>query len=253
MSNVSYKKKYDPILLKEGLLIIANYNQEVEIVDYLDRAQRYFPISQSIVIDDGSMDRSPEIAKEIGYQVLRHNKNMGIGAAIRNGINHARKSGYNWVLISSSNGKIRPEDFESVYSPVARGDADYTTGTRFKEGGQSPNLTLFRRISIPIFSFVTSFLLGRRFSDITCGFRAYTLEIIDQSGGDLEQEWINRYELEYYLHYYVSRNKKARMKEVPVTIEYSHLTLGRTSKIKPVIGWWSMIRPYVFLFFRIKK
>ncbi len=236
-----------------GLLIVANYNQEKEIASYLERAQNYFPKAQTVVIDDGSKDQSPDMAERAGYQVIKHEKNMGIGAAIRTGIEEAKKRNLKWVLISSSNGKIRPEDFYTVYSPVASGEAEYTTGSRFIAGGKSPNLTTFRRITIPLFSLMTSILIGKRYSDITCGFRAYTIDVVERSGANLNQSWLNRYELEYYIHYYVSKLKGARIKEVPVTIEYSHLEKGRKSKIVPFVGWWSMIRPFVYLVLRLRR
>lgn len=246
-------KQYNSSETQAGLLIIANYNQELEIASYLKRAQNYFPQNQTLVVDDGSTDRSPQMALEAGYELFKHSQNMGIGAAIRTGIFEAKKRGYQWVLISSSNGKIRPEDFQTVYQSVAQGVADYATGSRFIKGGKSPNLTTFRRITIPIFSFLTSLLLGRRYSDITCGFRAYSIDILERSGANLDQDWLNRYELEYYIHYYVSKLKGARIVEVPVTIEYSHLEKGRKSKIKPIVGWWSMVRPFVFLVLGMRK
>jgi dolichol-phosphate mannosyltransferase len=246
-------KRYSSDLTREGLLIIANYNQEREIGAYLPRAETYFPKEQTVVVDDGSRDTSPEMAEKAGFSLIRHSVNQGIGAAIRTGIHEARRRGLKWVLISSSNGKIRPEDFETVYRPVAEGRADYTTGSRFIKGGKSPNLTPFRRLSIPVFSFLTSLLLGRRYSDITCGFRAYRLDLLDRSGANLDQEWLSRYELEYYIHYYVSKLAGARIEEVPVTIEYSHLEKGRKSKIRPFTGWWSMIRPFVYLALGLRK
>ena len=240
-------KTFDAAAVRDGLLIVANYNQEQEIGAYLARVDRYFPKRQIVVIDDGSTDASPEIAEAAGFELIRHPRNLGIGAAIRTGINEARRRGLRWVLISSSNGKIRPEDFRQVYAPVAAGEADYTTGSRFVAGGGSPGLPLFRRLSIPVVSLALSLGIGRRFTDITCGFRAYTLDILDRSGANLDQDWLNRYELEYYIHYQVSQLRDARIQEVPVTIDYAHLDKGRTSKIKPFVGWWSMIRPVLLL------
>lgn len=241
-----------PYKLEQGLLIVANYNQMGEIASYLERCQKHFPKKQVLVVDDGSSDGSCEYAESQGYNVKRHEKNQGIGAAIRTGIDYAKANGYTWVMISSSNGKIRPEDFETVYTPLIKGEADYVTGSRFAPGGSSPGLTPFRRFAIPIFSLFTFPLIGRKFSDITCGFRAYGLELFDNPKCNIHQEWLSRYELEYYVHYWACK-LGLRIKEVPVTIAYSHLAKGRKSKIKPFIGWWSMIRPLVFLRFGIKS
>ena len=232
--------------LKNGLLIVANYNQVKEIGSFLERCEKFFPKQQTIVVDDGSSDGSGDYAEERGFTIIRHGKNLGIGAALRTGIMYAKEKGYTWVLISSSNGKIRPEDFETVYSPLLRGEADYVTGSRFAPGGSSPGLAPFRRFAIPIFSLCTFPILGRRFSDITCGFRAYTLDLFTDTPCNIHQEWLNRYELEYYVHYWACK-LGLRIKEVPVTIPYNHLAKGRKSKIRPFVGWWSMIRPFVYL------
>ena len=101
--------------LDQGFLVVTNYNQMGEIPEFLRRCRQFFPVTQTIVVDDGSKDGSPEYAESQGYNVLRHPKNMGTGAAIRSGILYAKEQGCQWVVLSSSNGKIRPEDFETVY------------------------------------------------------------------------------------------------------------------------------------------
>lgn len=232
--------------IENGYLVVTNYNQMGEIKDFLSRCRTYFPIERTVIVDDGSTDGSPEYAESVGYTVARHPQNMGTGAAIRTGIKYARERGCTWVILSSSNGKIRPEDFKTVYTPILNGEADYVTGSRFLPGGESPGLTPFRRFAIPVFSLLTFPVLGRRFSDITCGFRAYTLQFLADPKCKIDQEWLNRYEFEYYVHYWACK-LGLRIKEVPVTIPYTHLAKGRKSKIRPFVGWWSMIRPFVYL------
>ncbi len=230
-----------------GLIVIVNYNQEPEIGAFLDQLQAANPGLDVIVVDDGSRDRSPVLAEERSYQVLRHASNQGVGAAIRTGLRHARKTGrYTYVVIMSSNGKMRPDELPRVIAPILDGTADYVQGNRFLAGGASLHLTGFRQRAIPAFSLVASALLGKRFGDITCGFRAYRLAWLDDPRVDLDQPWLNRYELEYYLHYWAVKTG-ARMVEVPVTIDYSHLGRTRKSKIVPIVDWWLMIRPFVFL------
>ena len=241
------------VSIRDGMLIVTNYNQVKEIERFLDRCEQHFPKEQTIVIDDGSTDGSEQIAIRRGYKVLRHPKNMGTGAAIRTGLDHAIGNARQWVILSSSNGKIRPEDFKTVYTPIVEGSADYVTGSRFIRDGSSPDLPLFRRTMIPLFSFFAFLMLGRWYSDITCGFRAYRLAIFEDPKMQIHQDWLNRYELEYYVHYRATRAGRWRIVEVPVTIDYSHLEKSRRSHIQPIKGWWSMIRPLVFLFFGIKK
>lgn len=237
----------------DGLLIIVNFNQAQEIENFLKQVTLHFSKENSIVVDDGSRDGSPEIAEKMGFKVIRHPRNIGVGAAIRTGLQYGLQAGYRWVLISAANGKMRPDEFVRAYAPIDRREADYAQGSRFITADSSPGLPLFRRLMIPAFSVFASLLIGRKFSDITCGLRCYTLDVMKDPTINLDQPWLNQYELEYYLHYKVARSKKYRIIEVPVTMQYAQLARGRQSKIQPIIGWWSMIRPFLLLALRIRK
>lgn len=241
---------------KSVILIIVNYNHKQEIRDLLNRTRNVISKVDikidPIVIDDCSTDGSPKIAESMGYKVLYHSVNRGVGAVIRTGIEYGIKNGYQSVLILSANGKMQPEEIPSVLEPILNGTAHYVQGSRFLLDGKSLGLSLFRTIMIPIFSIVTSLILKRRFSDITCGYRAYKLDWISSPEINLDQSWLDRYELEFYIHYWACK-KKLRIKEVPVTIMYSHLEKNRKSYIRPFIGWWSMIRPFIYLSLKIKK
>lgn len=236
----------------KNLVIIVNYNQKVEIENYLLQVLKDFNKENIIVVDDGSTDGSNRVAVDLGFRVIQHEKNLGIGAAIRSGLKLAMKENFEGVLISSSNGKMVPSQFSKILQILDQGEYSYIQGSRFMEGGESLNLPLFRRISIPFLSLFWSLLLGAKMTDITCGLRAYKVNLLKDPRIKLDQEWLNRYELEYYLHIKFLRELKVRMLEVPVAIRYSHLEPGRKSKIKPISGWWSMARPFVFLFLRIK-
>lgn len=245
--------KVESTTIKNGLLILANFNQEVEIGNVLNRVENCFKKDDVIVVDDGSTDNSGNFAAQKGFKVIWHLTNLGLGAAIRTGINYAlSQKKYDYVVISSSNGKIQPEEIRTIIEPILKGECDYSQGTRFLVPGYAPALPLFRRISIPIFTLFASLVLKKRFTDITCGFRAYKLDFLRDPKINLNQDWLNRYELEYYIHYWACR-LGVRIKEVPVNIVYSHLKEGRKTKIIPFIGWWSMMRPFFFLPLGVKK
>lgn len=233
-------------------LIIVNYNQEKEIGAFLSSVIEFWNQNDIVLVDDGSTDGSLDIAKSLNFICLTHSTNQGVGAAIRTGILHAKKNRYDHVLIMSSNGKMVPSEIPTVTASVLAGRADYVTGSRFLKGGRSPGLTTFRRMMIPVFSSLCAALLDRKFSDITCGFRCYKIDFLFNSNCDISQEWLSRYELEYYIHYMACR-QKLRIEEVPVTIKYDHLAKNRQSKIRPFIDWWSMTRPLLYLRLGIRK
>jgi len=236
----------------KGLLIIPNFNQGSELSILLPKLTGFYPPEHTLFVDDGSSDNSVHIARQNKLPVIEHGTNRGTGAAIRTGIRYAREQGYDFVCIFSANGKMLPEDIATVLSPLLAGKADYVTGSRFYPGGASPGLPPFRRLVIPLYSWFSTLFLRRHFTDITCGFRAYRLSLLESTGMDLDQAWLDGYELEYYLHYYCVR-KKGRIVEVPVTISYSHLPGHRQTKIVPWVHWWRILRPFILLSLGIKR
>lgn len=237
---------------KDILLSVANYNQIHEIHNFLSELLKYWDKENLVVVDDGSTDGSDNIPATFGITTLRHSQNSGVGVAIRTAIQYARDEKYLAVVLMSSNGKMKPAEIGRVVQPIIDGSADYTTGSRFIEGGNSPGLTTFRKMTIPIFSLLSSIALFRKFSDITCGFRCYKIDFLFNGSCDISQSWLNRYEMEYYIHYWAC-HQGLRIQEVPVTIQYDHLGKKRVSKIRPIIDWWSMIMPLFYLRLGLRK
>lgn len=238
--------------MKDILLTIVNFNQAQEIQNFLPEVLKHWNKEHLIVVDDGSNDGSQNFAATLSIQTICHSQNQGVGAAIRTGILYARANNYKAILIMSSNGKMKPTEIERLVRPILTGVADYTTGSRFIKGGASPGLTHFRRAMIPVFSMLASLSLFRRFTDITCGFRCYKIDYLFNKRCDIHQDWLNRYELEYYIHFWACR-LGLKIQEVPVTIRYDHLKKNRFSKIRPVIDWWSMMKPLLYLRLGLKK
>ncbi len=213
-----------------------------------------FPINKNydlLFVDDGSTDGSYEFLQSENENIIRHETNIGIGKGIREAIEYGRKHDYKHIVIMAANGKMLPSEIERLVEPLATDKADYVQGSRNLEGGHSPNLPLFRKIMIKAFTAIVSLATGYKGTDVTCGFRAYRLDLFDDKRFRLNQEWLEKYEMEYYIHYHVLKGRY-RAVEVPVSMVYPES--GRNySKIKPLVGWWSMVRPWVFLFLHIKK
>ena len=189
------------------LLGITNYNQISEVESYIKKLLPLWDVKHCVVIDDCSTDGSDKIFEQFGFKVIRNPENTGNGAGVRKSALYAKQNGYSALVLNSSNGKMLPEEISVVIEPILKGEADYVTGNRYLKGGSSPGLSLFRQISIPLFSLFYSLLLGKRFSDITCGFRAYKLDFLFGGKMNIEQDWLNRYEMEYYIHYYACKMK----------------------------------------------
>ena len=113
-------------------------------------------------------------------------------------------------------------------------------------------MPLYRRISTQIVHpLLFSLAVRRRLTDTTNGFRALRLSVLDDPRLELRQPWLDQYELEPYLLFKMIRLGYA-VREVPVTKIYPPAELGYT-KMKPITGWWSILRPIVLLGLGLKR
>ena len=207
-------------------------------------------VGRTFVVDDGSDDGGPAEAAAAGGDVISLGRNRGIGAAIRVGLRAARDAGYEVVVIMAASGKDRPEEIPVLLAAIEAG-ADYVQGSRFKSGGESVNLPLFRAVLIHGFTFMFRVLSGFAGTDVTNGFRAYRLALLDDRRILIDQKWLDRYELEYYLHWKVI-TLGYRVVEVPVSKTYPSQKKNY-SKIRPVVDWWHMVRPVVLLALHLRR
>lgn len=232
------------------LVTVLTFNEGEKLKALVER----FPKGENhklLFVDDGSIDGTGAFLQASNHEVIRHETNQGVGAGIRNAVKYGRQHGFDIIVIMAGNGKMLPEEIPRLVNPIRDGKADYVQGSRYLEGGRSPNLPLFRKLAIRLFTAIVNLAVRFKGTDITCGFRAYRLDLFDHPEIDINQDWLGRYEMEYYIHYKVLK-LGFRVMEAPITMAYP--PSGKNySKIKPFVGWWSMIRPWVFLILRLKK
>lgn len=238
------------MIRSKTLVALFSFNEGEKLKNLVSR----FPEEREydlLFVDDGSQDGSYEFLKRNGFAVIRHETNQGIGCGIREAIGYGRKNGYAVIVIMAANGKMQPEEINRLLAPIEREEIDYVQGSRYLPGGRSPNLPLFRRVMIKVLTKIINLMTGFPGTDITCGFRAYRLNLFDDPRFQLDQPWLNAYEMEYYIHYHILKGGY-KVKEVPVSMVYPES--GKNySKIKPFIGWWSMLRPWIYLTLKIRK
>ncbi|MBD3401670.1 glycosyltransferase, partial [candidate division GN15 bacterium] len=129
-----------------------------------------------LFVDDGSTDDSPAYLARLDHSLIRHEENQGVGASIRDAIDFARKNDYRHIVIMAGNGKMQAAEIPRLLAPLVDDTADYVQGSRYLEGGQSPNLPFGRRVAIRLFTRIVNLFSRFKGTDITCGFRAYRLD-----------------------------------------------------------------------------
>jgi dolichol-phosphate mannosyltransferase len=209
-----------------------------------------FPETSVVVVDDGSTDESIDIARRLPVTVLQHEQRKGVGAAIRTGLQYLKSQGFDVAVVMAGNNKDHPKDIPALIAAIDSG-ADYVQGSRFLDHRLSKGTPLRRRMLTRLVAILWSLRFCRRLTEVTNGFRAYRLSLLDDPDIDISQSWLDRYELEFYLHYKVL-SSGYKYSEVAVSKDYPND--GKpTSKIRLFRDLWSLIRPIVLLTFRLAR
>jgi hypothetical protein len=164
-----------------------------------------------IVVNDGSRDESAALARESGVEeVISHPRRLGLGAAVRTGLQAARIAGADAVVYLDGDGEYDPRDIPQVLEPIRRGTADYVLGVRFPAASHSMHPT--RRIGNRVFTLLQCVLTGRRLRDGQTGFRAFGPRALATA------EIIHDYNYAQVLTLDLLR-KQLRLAEVPITYQ----------------------------------
>lgn len=152
---------------------IPAYNQEKSIERVVRATLKY--VEHVIVIDDGSFDRTAELAEQAGALVIRHTMNMGYGAAIKSGFRMALKERADIIVTLDADLQHNPEDIPSLLAPILDGNAEIVIGSRIIDNDDG--MPAYRKAGM---RFITKLMQynGVPVKDAQSGFRAYSLKAL---------------------------------------------------------------------------
>jgi glycosyltransferase involved in cell wall biosynthesis len=165
-----------------------------------------------IVCDDGSSDMTATIASSLGARVVKHEKNLGYGSAIKTIFNEARKIDCDVLVTFDADGQHQISEIDSILAPIYEGKADIVIGSRFL--GEAKDLPKYRKIGIKTITGLTNVMTGSKITDSQSGFRAYSSKVLreilpTESGMGISTEILIK-----------ASKKEMRIVEVPITITY---------------------------------
>lgn len=232
-------------------VIVPVWNEGERFEHQLSEMSPYTSICDIIVSDKPSTDGSTALDKLRAAKVharIGLTQIGGLSASLRAAFAYALDEGFEGIILIDGNGKDEPEGLVRFVRELDDG-VDYAQGSRWIHGGRAINtpthrVLLIRLVHAPIFSL----LCGRRFTDTTIGFRAFSARLLLDPRIRPFRRAFEHYELYFYLAWAACRYG-FRVSDVPVTRAYP-ASGPIPTKISSFRGHWRMLKPLLMILLR---
>lgn len=204
-------------MAKEKIFIVMPAFNEEKMVGKVVKKVISKGYKNVIVVDDGSSDKTSEVATKSGARVISHPLNRGLGGALGTGIKGALEFGADIILTFDSDGQHSADDIPRMIKPILLGKCDAVIGTRLKNPKGMP---IIRRIGNWGFNFITFLLFGVWTTDSQSGLRAFSKKAASRI--DIKT---NRMEVSSEIIKEIGQ-KRIKFKEVPIKVIYTDYSMA---------------------------
>lgn len=163
------------------VIFIPAYNEEKTIVDVINSIPRLkeFNSQQVIVIDDGSSDKTFQLAAKTDAVIYTNQVNRGLGFTFQLGVQKALEHGADIMVTLDADGQFPANRIGDIVFPILNNKAEMVTATRFLHKADYPeNIGWVKYFGNQQVAWLMTKIVGQRFSDVSCGFRAYSKEAL---------------------------------------------------------------------------
>ena len=209
------------------VVMIPAYNEEEGIEATIKKIPRKIEGAdcvEVIVVDDGSTDRTVEIAKESGAdEIILHPINKGLGTSFRDGLKASLEKGADILVTIDADGQFNPDDIPKLIEPILNSEADFVTTSRFLDKKLEPDMPKIKKFGNKLFTKIINILTNGEFTDTQCGFRAYSKKAalkLNLSGNFTYTQEVFIDLVEKGLH----------VKEIPLKVKYGDIRDSRVVK-----------------------
>jgi glycosyltransferase involved in cell wall biosynthesis len=192
------------------IAIVPAYNEEGCVAQVIDELRAFDDGLEIVVVDDGSFDRTAQVARAKGAHVLRLPFNLGIGGSVQTGFRYAWEQGFELAVRVDGDGQHDPSQLGAIVEPVLRGDADICVGSRYRERGDGYRSSVPRRMGIRVLAGTVSLLTRQSVTDPTSGFQALNRKAIALFAADYPHDYPEVEALVMLIRH------RLRLQEVPV-------------------------------------
>jgi len=220
---------------KRTLAVIPCYNEESTIGSVVLKAKRH--VNKVLVVDDGSNDDTPNIAKQAGAIVISHNKNQGKGSVIKTGFKYALANNFDYVVTLDGDGQHNPDELPIILGDLMNNGHDITIGLRY---GNKTEMPKWRKVGKRILDYATSFGNGGYVTDSQCGFRAFNKKAIESLNQKLNSKKFST-ESEQLIR---AHEIGLKVSQKNITCKYKNLN---TSTKDPVLHGFSVLSYIIWL------
>ena len=153
----------------KSVAIIPAYNEEVALGSIILRTLQY--VDKVIIVNDGSDDKTVDVARLAGAEIINHASNLGKGEALKSGFSAIGDADV--VVTIDADGQHNPDEIPSLIKPVVEEGADLVNGSRYMNGPEE-NTPAYRRIGQQVLDNATNISAGIKVTDSQSGFRAFS-------------------------------------------------------------------------------
>jgi len=156
-------------------VIIPAFNEAKNIANIIKRIKSYN--LKVLVIDDGSVDNTAEIALNSDVEVIKNKRNLGKGASLIRGFDYALKNNFDAVITMDADGQHLPEDLPKFIQKAKQSNNSIFIGNRMLNPLKMP---LIRKLTNRVMSFLISLIIKQKVPDTQCGFRLIKRELLEK-------------------------------------------------------------------------